>query len=245
MQKKAMIVAGGWPGHEPDLMSVRFKKMLEAEAFEVGIYNKLEAYGNLDLLMNQDLIIPMWTQGELYDDYHFNISRAVESGVGLAGVHGGMCDSFRWNTCYQFMTGAQWVSHPGVKWYDNPSVLDPDLMARHPVPLGGFDIEYTVNIDRNASSPITEDIEDFTITSEQYYLHVDPANHVLATTIVKDSEGPHMANGPVQMPVIFTRLWGKGRIFYSSVPHLDHFFDDIPQINELTRRGFLWAARCL
>ena len=243
MSKKAIIVAGGWPGHEPDKLSVRFKKMLENEDFEVNIHNELEVYGDKEYLMQQNLIIPMWTQGELYDEYHFNISRAVESGVGLAGIHGGMCDSFRWNTCWQFMTGAQWVSHPGVKWYDNPSVLDPELLARHPVPPGGFDIEYTVNIDRNSSSPITEGIEDFTITSEQYYLHVDPANHVLATTIVKDGEGPHNANGPVTMPVVFTRLWGKGKIFYSSLGHLDHFFDDIPQIAELTRRGFLWAAK--
>lgn len=243
MRKKAIIVAGGWEGHEPDKVSVRFKKMLENEGFDVCIHHELEIYGEAGYLMEQNLIIPMWTQGTLYDDYHFNISRAVESGVGLAGIHGGMCDSFRWNTCWQFMTGAQWVSHPGVKWYDNPSVLDPDLLARHPVPPGGFDIEYTVNINRNSSSPITEGIEDFKITSEQYYLHVDPANHVLATTLVKDSEGPHVPNGPVTMPVIFTRLWGKGRIFYSSLGHVDRLFDEIPQLTELTRRGFLWAAK--
>ena len=107
MSKKAIIVAGGWPGHEPDKLSVRFKKMLENEDFEVNIHNELEVYGDKEYLMQQNLIIPMWTQGELYDEYHFNISRAVESGVGLAGIHGGMCDSFRWNTCWQFMTGAQ------------------------------------------------------------------------------------------------------------------------------------------
>ena len=95
MGKKAIIVAGGWPGHESDKLSVRFKKMLENEDFEVNIHNELEVYGDKEYLMQQNLIIPMWTQGELYDEYHFNISRAVESGVGLAGIHGGMCDSFR------------------------------------------------------------------------------------------------------------------------------------------------------
>ena len=89
--------------------------MLENEDFEVNIHNELEVYGDKEYLMQQNLIIPMWTQGELYDEYHFNISRAVESGVGLAGIHGGMCDSFRWNTCWQFMTGAQGGPPPGVK----------------------------------------------------------------------------------------------------------------------------------
>ena len=98
MKKKALIVAGGWEGHEPELVSVRFKKMLEKEDFDVTISNTLDTYADQEYLMSLNLIIPMWTQGTLHDEYHFNISRAVESGVGLAGIHGGMCDSFRWNT---------------------------------------------------------------------------------------------------------------------------------------------------
>lgn len=235
-------MCGGWPGHEPFLVGERCKKMLEEENFEVELADALDAYADKEKLMGLNLIVPMWTQGTLLDDYQFNIADAVESGVGLAGCHGGMCDSFRWNTEYQFMTGAQWVSHPGVKWYHNVSVLDPEVMKRHPVPEGAFDIEYTVNICRNSSSPIVEGIPDFKVTSEQYYLHVDPAVHVLATTTVKDSEGPHATNGPVVMPVVYTKLWGKGKIFYSSLGHVDKIFE-IPEVSEIMRRGMIWAAK--
>ena len=51
MGKKAIIVAGGWPGHEPEKVSVRFKKMLENEGFEVNIHNELEVYGDKEYLM--------------------------------------------------------------------------------------------------------------------------------------------------------------------------------------------------
>ena len=145
---------------------------------------------------------------------------AVESGVGLAGCHGGMCDAFRESTDWQFMTGSQWVAHPG-----------------------NDGVEYMVYIKRG-SSPIVEGIPDFKVASEQYYIHVDPAVEVLATTIfpAPGTSGPHTANGPVEVPVMYTKRWGKGRVFYSSLGHHADIFD-IPEALETMRRGFLWAAK--
>jgi hypothetical protein len=145
------------------------------------------------------------------------VIEAVASGVGLAGVHGGMCDSFRQSVDWQFMTGSQWVSHPG-----------------------GDGVPYRVNI-KNNSSVLTEGIKDFDVASEQYYLHVDPAVEVLATTDFPTIDGYHVPNGKVAMPVIYTKRWGKGRVYYSSLGHLASVFD-IPETVELMRRGFLWAA---
>ena len=172
--------------------------------------------------MTIDLIVFAWTMGTIDHQYVMNVSRAVaEGGIGLTGCHGGLCDAFRQDCDWQFMTGGQWVAHPG-----------------------GDCVPYRVNV-RRGSSPITEGIGDFDVKSEQYYMHVDPANEVLATTRFPVIPGPHDVNKPVDMPVAWTRLWGKGRVFYSSLGHHDDVFDNSPSAAVLMERGMLWAARCL
>lgn len=217
--KKVLIFQGGWDGHEPERVSARFARLLTEEGFSVEISDTLDCLADADRLMCLDLLVPCWTMGEISWDYVGNISRAVASGVGLAGCHGGMCDSFRENTEWQFITGGQWVSHPG-----------------------GDGQTYTVNI-RPGSSPITEGLTDFSVTSEHYYLHVDPAIEVLATTRFPLVSYYHIANKPVDMPVAWTKYWGNGRVFYTSLGHQDRVFEESPAAQELMRRGMLWAAR--
>ncbi|NLB91118.1 MAG: hypothetical protein GX786_07860, partial [Clostridiales bacterium] len=160
-----------------------------------------------------------WTMGEIKQEYTENVSKAVGAGVGLAGCHGGMCDSFRNDTMWQFITGGQWVSHPG-----------------------GDGIEYTVNV-RKAASPIVEGIEDFIVRSEQYYVHVDPANEILATTRFTGVPYYHSANSAVDVPVVWTKRWGNGRVFYNALGHHDDVFDLFPSAQVLMERGMLWAAQ--
>lgn len=216
--RKALVVWGGWDGHEPQLVSARFARCLQAEGFEVEVSDTLDAFLDEEKLKQLHLIVPIWTMGEIKNEQCHPVMRAVESGVGLAGCHGGMCDAFRWSVEWQFMTGSQWVAHPG-----------------------NDGTPYRVNIVRSSSSPIVAGIEDFDVASEQYYLHVDPANNVLATTRFPVVDGPHAANGYVDNPVIYTRRWGKGRVFYSSLGHHDDIFE-IPEAMETMRRGMLWAA---
>ena len=243
--KKAFIFYGGWDGHEPELVSKRFKAMLEKENYEVTVDDNMDRLADVEFLKSMDLIIPLWTQGTMDDRYAFHISEAVEAGTGIAGCHGGMCDSFRWNIEYQFITGSQWVSHPGDTWYHHISDLSEENLNYvnqfYPSPEGAFETDYVVNVRRGAASPIIEGIPDFKLRSEQYYLHLDPCVNVLATTQV-ETVGPHSANGPVAMPVVYTKLWGKGRVFYSSLGHVVRIYD-IPEVMEITRRGFLWASR--
>ena len=245
-KKKAFIFYGGWEGHEPDLESARFKRWLEEDGFEVPRPDTFERCADKEYMKAFDLIVPCWTQGEMPDWCCFGISEAVADGTGLAGVHGGMCDSFRWSVEWQFMTGSQWVAHPGDTWYHHISDLSPDNLAFvqqfYPSPDDGFETTYTVNIKRGAASPIIEDIPDFQVRTEQYYLHLDPCVNVLATTLVT-TKGPHSSNGPVAMPVVYTKLWGKGRVFYSSLGHVDRIYDEVPEALEIARRGLLWAAR--
>lgn len=215
--KKALIVYGGWEGHDPKGVADVFKDILEKEGFSVELSDTLDAF--MGELTAYDLIVPVWTMGELSGDQEWRVCEAVASGVGIAGCHGGMCDAFRGNTNWQFMTGAQWVAHPG-----------------------NGEVTYKVCMKNSGSSSLIDGIEDFEIKSEQYYIHVDPAVNVLATTRFPTAEGYHTPNGEVDVPVAFTKRWGKGKVYYNSLGH-DRYTFDIPEAREMMRRGFLWAAR--
>ena len=216
MKKKALINWGGWDGHEPKQCTELFAPILEKEGFEVRIANDLAVYTDKEYLQSLSLIVPVWTMSKITGDQEKGLLEAVASGVGLAGWHGGMGDSFRENTSYQFMTGGQWVAHPdGI-------------------------IDYTVNI-TNHTDPITAGIPDFKMHSEQYYMHTDPGNVVLATTTFRERVSSPWVNGTV-MPVVWKRTWDKGRVFYSSLGHVAKDFD-VPEAKEIQRRGMLWAAR--
>ncbi|GGO04699.1 ThuA domain-containing protein [Saccharibacillus kuerlensis] len=219
MSKQALIVSGGWDGHQPKEVADLFAEMLREEGFEAEIAYTLDAFLDEERLKALNLIVPVWTMGEISSEQLQPVLKAVESGVGMAGCHGGMCDSFRNSVEWQFLTGSQWVAHP---FNDG--------------------VEYEVRMNRPSSSPIIEGIPDFTVTSEQYYLHVDPVVDVLATTTFRISEGPHSANGEIVMPVVYTKRWGNGKVFYNSLGHQVNIFD-IPEARELMRRGMLWAAK--
>ena len=218
-EKKVLIFQGGWDGHEPKLTSKRFGALMEKHGYQVHITDTQEPLGDLDYLMSLDLIVACWTMGTIDRAYTKNIAKAVGAGVGLAGCHGGMCDAFRNDTEWQFITGGQWVSHPG-----------------------GDGISYTVNI-CHGSSPIVEGLSDFPVCSEHYYLHVDPSIEVLATTRFPLVTYYHISNKPVDMPVAWTKYWGNGRVFYTSLGHHDDVFDKSPNAQILMERGMLWAAQ--
>ncbi len=219
MNRKALILCGGWDGHEPKLVTDRFKQFLEVENFEVSIAETLDIFQDVNILSTLDLFIPVWTmaQAELPKLFFEPFLEAAGSGMGVAGCHGGMCDAFRNNVAWQFLTGANWVAHPGC-----------DGVTHH------------INI-ISKSNPITEGIPHFDVSSEQYYLHIDPANEVLATTRFPTVKWYHSANGEVDVPQVWTRKWGHGRVFYNALGHHNDVFD-IPEAWELMKRGMLWAA---
>ncbi len=215
--KSALMVWGGWPGHEPQKGADIFAPLLRDAGFEVAISDTLDAYLDDGYLRSLDLIVPIWTQGEISNEQLANLLGAIRSGVGVAGWHGCMADAFRKSPPYQFMVGGQWVEHPGGK------------------------IDYEVNI-ASPDDPVVAGLSDFKMHSEQYYMHVDPSNEVLATTtFAGDQVGIDWIRGCV-MPVAWKRMWGSGRVFYSSLGHEAIDFD-VPEAREIMRRGMLWAAR--
>lgn len=219
MPGKALIVWGGWDGHQPKQVAEVFAKALTEDGFSVEVSDTLDAFKDEAKVMALDLIVPVWTMGKITGEQFKPVNLAVQAGVGIAGCHGGMCDSFRENTEWQWMTGGQWIAHPG-----------------------NDGTKYTVNINRSIKHPITEGIGDFEVSSEHYYLHVDPVVKVLATTHFPLVDGPHVANGPVEMPVVWTKMWGKGRVFYNSLGHHADVIDHGPAL-EIMKRGFRWAAK--
>ncbi|MGI8857728.1 MAG: ThuA domain-containing protein [Thermomicrobiales bacterium] len=213
--KRALMTWGGWPGHEPEQCVRLFAPYLREQGYDVTITDTLETYTDASVMRSLDLIVPVWTQSAITREQLTGLLGAVESGVGIAGWHGGMADSFRDSIEYQFMVGGQWVAHPG-------NIID-----------------YTVQI-TNHADPITAGLDDFAMHSEQYYLHVDPANEVLATTIFGGDLLPWIA-GTV-MPVVWKRHWGAGRVFYSSLGHIAKDFD-VPEARIIVERGMLWASK--
>ena len=212
--KKALMVWGGWDGHEPKQCVEIFAPLLEEAGMEVEISDTLDSYLDADKLAELDLIVPMWTMGTIEREQEHGLLKAIHDGVNVGGWHGGMGDSFRNNVDYQFMVGGQWVAHPG-------NIID-----------------YRVNV-TNQDDPITAGIPDFDMHSEQYYMHTDPSNKVLATTTF-NGEHAFWIDGVV-MPVVWKRMYGNGRVFYSSLGHVAADFD-VPEVKEIQRRGLLWAA---
>jgi len=213
--KKALMVWGGWDGHEPKQCVDIFAPILREKGFDVEVSDTLDSYLNREKMLGLSLVVPVWTMGTIAKEQEAGLLEAVKSGVGIAGWHGGMADSFRNNTEYQWMVGGQWVAHPG-------NVID-----------------YEVNI-INHDDPITAGLKDFKMHSEQYYMHVDPSNEVLATTTFNGEIAPWIA-GTV-MPVVWKRMYGKGRVSYCSLGHVAKDFD-VPEAKEMVVRGMMWAAR--
>lgn len=215
--KKAIMVWGGWDGHEPRKCVDIFAPFLEKKGFEVGIYDSLDIYTEAETMMSLNLIVQVHTMGDISKEQVNGLTDAVRSGVGLAGWHGGLCDTFRTCVQYQFMTGGQWVAHPGGV------------------------VEYRVNVTK-PQDPIMKGIGDFDTHSEQYYMHVDPGNDVLATTTFSGKHaGVSWIKGTV-MPVVWKRKYGKGRVFFSSLGHVAKDFDT-PEARTIVQRGMIWAAR--
>jgi type 1 glutamine amidotransferase len=213
--KKVLFVYGGWNGHEPVKCRDIFVPWMKSEEADVILADNLDIYTDKEMMEGLDLIVQVWTMGEITREQESGLLEAVRGGVGIAGWHGGLGDSFRNNVAYQFMVGGQWVAHPG-------GVID-----------------YEVNIVDHQDN-VTRGLKDFKMHSEQYFMQVDPNVKVLATTTFT---GEHAAwiEGNV-IPVVWKKVYGKGRVFYSSLGHVAADFD-VPEALEIQKRGIRWASQ--
>ena len=212
--RKILYTYGGWEGHEPVQSLELLLPWLEKEGALVEAVDNLDPYADKAYMEDIDLVIQVVTMSKITGQQERGLIQAVSSGCGLAGWHGGLCDSFRQNTEYQFMTGGQWVAHPG-------GVID-----------------YRVNV-TDHEDPVTRGLSDFNMHSEQYYMHVDPNMNVLATTTFGSTYAPWIEG--CTMPVVWKKMYGKGRIFYTSLGHVMKDFE-VPEALEILQRGIKWAS---
>lgn len=212
--KKVLYVYGGWEGHDPELTAELFVPWMQSEGAIVTVSDTLDSYLDEALMDSLDLVVQIWTMGQITNEQEKGLLGAIRKGMGIAGWHGGLADSFRNNVEYQFMVGGQWVSHPG-----------------------GI-IDYTVNI-IDHDDPVTKGLKDFAMHSEQYYMHVDPNMNVLATTKFSGEHAPWIEG--CTMPVVWKKYYDKGRVFYSALGHVIADFN-VLEVLEIQKRGIRWAS---
>ena len=212
--KSALIVYGGWSGHDPEECAAIYRRWLHEDGYSVRMATETSVFADPSI-HDLSLIVPIFTMSKIEKAEAENLTTAVENGVGLAGHHGGMSDAFRDSVEYQFMVGGQWVAHPG-------NIID-----------------YTVDV-ADPLDPIMAGVKSFPYTSEQYYMHVDPSNHVLATTTFTGEHASWIEG--VKMPVVWKRKHGKGRVFHSTLGHQAKEFEN-REMATILRRGMNWAAR--
>jgi hypothetical protein len=212
---KVLVVWGGWEGHEPKKCVDLFLPWLTERGFDVEVSNSLDVYADPERMKRVTLIVQAVTMGSLSGAQSKGLLDAVRGGVGLAGWHGGLADSFRSNTEYEFMVGGSFAAHPG-------GIIDYDVQITRP------------------DDPIVKGLTDFRMRSEQYYMLMDPSVEVLATTTFSGKADPSVTG--VVMPVVWKKLYGRGRVFNTTLGHVAADFD-LPQAREIVKRGMLWAAR--
>ena len=212
--KRVLIVFGGWDGHEPGKYVGILLPWLRSEGAVADTTSSLEIYTDSIYMSSVDLIIQAYTMSAITAAQEEGLLAAVRDGAGMAGWHGGLADAFRNNPAYQYMVGGQWVAHPG-------GVID-----------------YTVNI-TDPDDPVTMGLSSFSMHSEQYYMHVDPNVKVLATTTFT-GKYDYWSEG-CTIPVAWKKMYGKGRVFYSSLGHVAADME-VPEALEILKRGIRWSA---
>ena len=213
-KKNVLIVYGGYPPHQPKKFAKKIEKWLLENNAKVTLSESTEVYANNKIMDKTDLIVQSVTMLDIKKNEVKGLVNAIFKGTGLAGFHGGLGDSFRKSTEYQYVVGGQFVAHPGGQ------------------------VLYDVNI-IDKKDYITKNINDFSLKTEQYYMHVDPNNKVLATTKFSGNNNYWIENAII--PVIWKKHYGKGRVFYCSLGHSMDIFDII-EVKKILKRGLFWAS---
>ncbi|MER6144970.1 ThuA domain-containing protein [Streptomyces sparsogenes] len=214
--RRALVVRGGWEGHSPVRITDLFLPFLEEHGFTIETAESLDVYGDADRLAATDLVVHCWTMGQIAPEQSRTLAAAVRAGTGFAGWHGGIIDSFRGDLDYHLLTGGQFLMHPP-----------------------GF-VDHTVHIvPERADHPVVAGLADFAVHTEQYWVATDPDIDILATTTFPAGEE---RDHPVVMPTVWTRTYGAGKVFVSTIGHKADDFD-VPEVRTLTERGLLWASK--
>jgi len=230
MSKQAIIVRGGWEGHQPVETTDLFRPFLAEHGYELDVFDSPAVYADADRMAATDLIVQCVTMSTIEKEEVAGLRSAIEAGTGFAGWHGGIADSYRSSDAYLQLMGAQFAHRPG----------------RHPSERTGEQsdsyIPHRIDIvPEKADHPIVRGLESFELDTEQYWVLTDGLLDVLATTTLPKREFDAWS-GEHTCPAVWTRRWGQGRIFVATPGHhvdvLEH-----PSVRTIVERGMLWASR--
>jgi type 1 glutamine amidotransferase len=228
--RRALMVRGGWDGHEPEKTTEFFVPFLQDNGFEVRLESSPAIYTDSSYMDSVDLVVQINTMSTIEKEEFAGLERAVLSGTGFAGWHGGIADAYRDNADYLHMVGGQFAHHAGKDPAERTGGQSDNYLP------------YTVHItELGRTHPITVGIDDFDLVTEQYWVLSDEYNDVLATT-TQDVRPWDAWHRPVTAPAVWVREWGDGRIFVSAPGHKLEIVQD-RNVRTIIERGLLWAAR--
>ncbi|GAA4425772.1 ThuA domain-containing protein [Georgenia halophila] len=230
MNKQAIIVRGGWEGHQPEAATDLFLPFLADSGFDYEIFDSPAVYADADRMATTDLIVQCVTMSTIEKDQVLGLRAAIEAGTGFAGWHGGIADSFRASDDYLHLMGAQFATHPGKHPHERVGEQSDNYLPHR------IDI-----LPEAADHPITRGIESFDLDTEQYWVLTDDLLDVLATTTLPSREFDPW-HGRATCPAVWTRRWGRGRIFVSTPGHRVEVLEH-PSVRTIIERGMLWASR--
>jgi type 1 glutamine amidotransferase len=228
--RRALVVRGGWIGHVPVEASDSFLPFLREQGFEVTVEDSPQVYADAERMAAVDLVVQCVTMSEISKEALAGLMAAVEAGTGLGGWHGGIADSYRNSAAYLHLVGGQFAEHPGKAPEERIGDASDNFVS------------YTVELtDAGREHPVTAELGSLSLTTEQYWVLTDDYIDVLATTTQAVRPWDPWTR-PVTSPAVWTRQWGKGRIFVATPGHSMDVLDQ-PQVRGLVERGLLWAAR--
>ena len=230
-ERRALVVRGGWDGHQPVEATDLFIPYLRDQGFEVRVADSPAPYADPGLMSEIDLIVQCMTMSTIEPDQIAGLIAAVEAGTGLAGWHGGIADAYRASADYLQLIGGQFAAHAARTAPAERTGEQADNYVTHRITM----------TPAAAGHPITKGIEDFELHTEQYWVLTDDYNDVLATTTT--AVRPWGAwQRPITAPAVWTRQWGQGRVFVATPGHKVDILRD-PNVRTIVERGLLWAAR--
>ncbi|GGM17473.1 MULTISPECIES: ThuA domain-containing protein [Micromonospora] len=229
-RRRALVVRGGWAGHQPVKATELFIPFLEAHDYAVRVEESTEVYADAAAMADTDLVVQCVTMSQITAEQVAGLSAAVVAGTGLTGWHGGIVDSFRASAEYLHLVGGQFATHPGKEPCERRGGEEDNFLPHrvHVTDLG-------------RDHPITAGIGDLDLVTEQYWVLHDDLIDVLATTSHPTASWQPW-HRPVTSPAIWTRRWGAGRVVVTTPGHsldvLEH-----PGVRTVIERGMVWATR--
>ena len=189
-------------------------------AFQVTVTQDVGAFTRENL--KNYAAVMFYTTGELpfTDEEKRALVDFLKSGHGFIGVHSATDTLYEWDV-YNQIIGGHFDGHP---WHQlvTVNVVDPDSKL-----VSGL----------GKSFQITDEIyqiKQFQASGTHVLLTLDPTS--------VDLTKPSVHKNDYGWPICWTRMFGKGRVYYNSLGHEDAVWND-PRYQDMLLKAIKWVMR--